>query len=127
NRREFAILSAATAMASALPGEGAGATTEPWYRRVRRYGQINITENDAANMDIGFWRRYWKDTHVGAMVLNAGGIVAYYPTKIAHHRKATGLGNRDLFGELAKACKEDGIEIVARITNDITDEVAGAH
>ncbi|MEO5581322.1 MAG: hypothetical protein ABIR66_01410 [Saprospiraceae bacterium] len=33
-----------------------------WYRRVTRWGQINITENTAANFDIEWWRKYWKRT-----------------------------------------------------------------
>jgi hypothetical protein len=127
NRREFTVLAAATIGAPIVgPARAEALGTEPWHRRVRRYGQVNITEDDG-NMDIGFWRRYWKDTHIGAVLLNAGGIVAYYPSNIPHHRRARSLGARDLFGELTQACKVDGIEIIARMTNDVTSELVAAH
>jgi hypothetical protein len=63
-RREFVVLSAVAAASVAGPSRAA-TTADPWYRRVRRWGQINITEDDG-NMDIGFWRRYLKDTNTQA-------------------------------------------------------------
>src|SRR6266481_4804893 len=53
-------------------------SNSPWYRRVLRWGQTNITEADAANYDVGWWRDYWKRTRVQGVIINAGGIVAYY-------------------------------------------------
>ena len=129
-RRET-IIGAAT-IAALAGAHGASAQTagaagrQPWYRTAKRWGQVNITEDDG-NMDIGFWRRYWKDTGTQAMILNAGGVVAYYPTRIPYHRKALTLGNRDLFGELVKACREDGVVCVARMTNLPTPELEKAH
>jgi hypothetical protein len=54
----------------------------PWYRRVTRWGQINITEIDPTRYDIGWWRNYWKETGTEGVVVNAGGIVAYYPAML---------------------------------------------
>ncbi|MEX1240749.1 MAG: hypothetical protein WEB30_13575 [Cyclobacteriaceae bacterium] len=34
----------------------------PWYRRVTRWGQINITEKDPTQYDIPWWRKFWKET-----------------------------------------------------------------
>lgn len=87
----------------------------PWYRRVTRWGQINITENDPPRYDIPWWREFWKETHTKGVVVNAGGIVAYYPTKIPFQRKAAYLGDRDLFGELCKAAHDDGLAVFARM------------
>jgi hypothetical protein len=128
-RRETMIGAAAiAALATATKAVGATkvAAGQPWYKTAKRWGQINITEDDG-NMDIGFWRRYWKDTDTQAMILNAGGVVAYYPTKIPYHHKALTLGNRDLFGELVKACREDGVVCIARMTNQPTPELEQAH
>ena len=63
----------------------------PWYRRVRRWGQINITEDDG-NMDIGFWRRYMKDTGTQGTIINSGGVVNYYDSadQGAHKRAHPG-------------------------------------
>jgi hypothetical protein len=57
----------------------------PWYRRTLRWGQTNITEIDPERYDIGWWRQYWKRTQTQGVIVNAGGIVAYYPRGI--HRQ----------------------------------------
>src|SRR5689334_7088168 len=69
---------------------------EPWYRRARRWGQTSITEKDPVRYDIGWWREYWKKTQVDGVIVNAGGIVAYYPSKFPLHRRAEFLNGRDL-------------------------------
>jgi hypothetical protein len=94
----------------------------PWYRQVKRWGQINITLDNAGNFDIGWWRKYWKRTLTQGIVLNAGGIYAYYPTKIPLHFKATQLGDHDLFGDLCKAAHEDGLVVFARMDSGRANE-----
>src|SRR4051812_28323471 len=100
----------------------------PWYKRITRWGQVNITEKDPERYDIAWWRKYWKQTHTEGVIINAGGIVAYYPTRIALHRKAEYLGNRDLFGELCHAAHEDGLAVFARMdSNRAHEEFFNAH
>jgi hypothetical protein len=94
----------------------------PWYKTVTRWGQVNITEKDPQQYDIGWWRNYWKRTEIGGVIVNAGGIVAYYPTKIPFHHKAEYLGDRDLFGELCKAAHEDGLAVFARMDSNRAHE-----
>jgi hypothetical protein len=100
----------------------------PWYRRVTRWGQVNITEKDPQQYDIAWWRAYWKRTNTRGIIANAGGIVAYYPTKIPFHKKAEYLGDRDLFGDLCKAAREDGLAVFARMdSNRAHEELFKAH
>jgi hypothetical protein len=101
----------------------------PWYRRVKRWGQINITLDTAASFDIAWWRTYWKKTQTQGIVLNAGGIYAYYPTKVPHHYRAPLLGDNDLFGDLCKAAHEDGLVVFARMDSGTvpTEEFYNAH
>src|SRR5581483_10448480 len=76
----FSRLSAAatpTPSASAAPS-----SSPPWYRRTLRWGQTNITELDPTRYDIPWWREHWRRTETQGVVINAGGIVAYYPTAI---------------------------------------------
>ena len=87
----------------------------PWYRRCLRWGQTNITELDVTRYDIPWWRDYWKRTCVQGIIVNAGGIVAYYPSKFPLHRRAQFLGARDLFGDLLHAARGDGIAVLARM------------
>ena len=100
----------------------------PWYRRVTRWGQINITEKDPTQYDIPWWRKFWKETGTQGVVINAGGIVAYYPTHIPLHRQAQYLNDRDLFGELCRAAHQDGIAVFARMdSNRAHEEFYKAH
>lgn len=123
-RREFA---AAGAAALAGPKAGAGAAV-PWYRRTFRWGQTNITEKDPVRYDIGWWREYWKRTETQGVIINAGGIVAYYPSKFLHHHRAAHLGGRDLFGDLCKAAHEDGLVVLARMDcNRAAEDFYRAH
>ena len=100
----------------------------PWYRRVRRWGQTNLTEIDPLDYDHAFWRAHWRRTRVQGLVVNAGGIVAYYPSRIAMQYRAEHLGGRDLFGEITTAAREDGLAVLARMdSNRATEEFYRAH
>jgi hypothetical protein len=100
----------------------------PWYRSVTRWGQTNITEKDPAHYDIEWWRKYWKRTQTQGVIVNAGGIVAYYPSKIPLHQQAQYLAGRDLFGDLCRAAHEDGLVVFARMdSNRAHEEFYKAH
>ena len=100
----------------------------PWYRSTSRWGQTNITEIDPSRYDIPWWRNHWKQTQVQGIIVNAGGIVAYYPSEVPLHRQARFLEGRDLFGELCKAAHEDGLAVFARMdSNRAHEEFYNAH
>jgi hypothetical protein len=102
----------------ALPAEAQA----PWYTRTLRWGQTNLTEIDPARIDIDWWRAHWRRTRVQGVVINAGGIAAFYPTKIPFHHRARDLGERDLFGELTRAAHEDGLAVFARMDSNRAHE-----
>lgn len=109
--------------ADAMAGKG-----ESWYRRTFRWGQTNLTEIDPTRFDLKWWRAYWKRTAVQGVVVNAGGITAYYPTQVPYHRRAEFLGERDLFGEITRAAHEDGLAVFARMdSNRAGEEFYKAH
>jgi len=117
----------ATAAARAEAASAHEAAT-PWYRRTLRWMQTNIAEIDVTRYDIPWWREHWKRTGTQGIVVNAGGIVAYYPTRVPLHRRAELLGGRDLFGDLVQAARQDGIVVFARMdSNGAGQEVYDAH
>lgn len=120
SRRDFITVAAATL--ASIPGQTVAATTEPWHRRTLRWGQTNITEMDPVRYDIPWWREFWKRTRVQGVIINAGGIVAYYPSRYPLQHRAEFLGDRDLYGELAKAAHDDGLTVVARMDSNRTAE-----
>jgi hypothetical protein len=139
-RREFIKKTAGIAAAAAAGANGFPATVSerrrkgdsdqktPWYRRTYRWGQTNINEKDPTRYDIAWWRDYWKRTQVQGVIINAGGIVAYYPSRFPLHRRAEFLGDRDLYGDLAKAAHEDGLAVLARMdSNRAAEDFYRAH
>ena len=137
SRRDFIRQTALTTTAlAALPASwlstsetpATPAAETPWYRRTLRWGQTNITEIDPARYDIAWWRKQWKRTSTQGVIVNAGGIVAYYPSRMPLHRPAQQLGGRDLFGELCHAAHEDGLAVLARMdSNRAHEEFYRAH
>jgi hypothetical protein len=137
SRRDFLKQTAIAATAGAispLPAMGADnpnrATSKPlpWYRRTLRWGQTNVTEIDPERYDIKWWRGYWKRTDTQGVIINAGGIVAYYPSDVPFHHRSEHLNGRDLFGDLCRAAHEDGLMVFARMdSNRAHEELYRAH
>lgn len=97
-------------------------TDLPWYRRTLRWGQTNLTEIDPARYDSDWWRSYWARTEVQGVIINAGGIISYYPSRYPLQPRAAFLGERDLYGEIVTAAREDGLTVIARMDSNRADE-----
>ena len=99
-------------------------SSSPWYAVMRRCGQINYNERDPLTMDAEAWGDYWASLKVDAVLLNGGGIVAFYPTQVPYHHRSEFLGVRDLFGEMVAAMKRRRIRAVARMDCNLAYENA---
>src|SRR5262249_46344872 len=120
-RREF--LSSGVAL-----GLAPKTAATPWYRRAYRWGQTNITEKDPVRYDIDWWRAYWKRTQIQAVIINAGGIGAYYPSPVPTNHRPEFLDGSDLFGALTKAAHGDGLFVMARMdSNRAAEDFFQAH
>ncbi|WEK03398.1 MAG: beta-galactosidase [Candidatus Devosia phytovorans] len=93
-------------------------SAEPWYKTTLRWGQTNLVECDPERYDAQWWREHWRTTRVQGIIVNAGGIVAYYPSKFPLHHRAEKLGDRDLYGDIVKLAREDGIRVIARMDSN---------
>src|SRR3972149_1949557 len=88
-RRKF-VMTSGIAFASipvSLSRDSAG-EARPWYRKVRRCGQTNMNEKDLLGVDVEAWADYWASLKIDVVLLNGGGIVAYYPTSIPYHHRS---------------------------------------
>src|SRR4051812_24188590 len=108
-RRE-ALKGAVVAAATAAFSPSAQLTAEPgWFDKPMRWAQLNSTEDDAAEMDIPFWMDYFKRIHADALCITAGGVVAFYPTKIKYHRPSRWLDRRPGYlREVVEGCRKIG-------------------
>lgn len=121
DRREFLTLPGALAAGSMLE---AAAPAVPWHQKLRRVGQLNMTERDMRDMNVEQWADYWASAKVDAVLVSVTGILAYYPTKVPFHRRGQWLGDRDFFGECCTAAKKRGIRVIARMSPDLNWEDA---
>lgn len=79
-----------------------------------RWAQLTLVEDDPGKFDSQFWLDYFKRTHSDAVCLSAGGVVAYYPTKIPLHHRSQWMGDSDPFGDLLLGCRRQGMAVIAR-------------
>ena len=121
-RRSFLQIAAAAALSAPAAAQTRAGRIQPWYLRTYRWGQTNITEQDPVQYDIPWWRDFWKRTEVQGVIINAGGIVAYYPSKFPLQYRAQFLNGRDLYGELTEAAHRDGLVVMARMDSNRTAE-----
>ncbi len=118
------LLSATALMPAAASGD-----ESEWFDRPMRWAQLNSTEDDVAGMDIGFWMDYFQRIHADALCITAGGVVAFYPTKIKHHRPSRWLSKRpDYLHQVIDGSKKLGMVVLARTDPHATyDDVYQAH
>jgi hypothetical protein len=121
NRRQFVALPGAAVAAGSLFGASA---TEPWHQRIRRVGQINMTEHDPVSLNVEEWADYWASLKVNAVQISVTGILAFYPSKVPFHRHGKFLGDRDFFGDCCNAAKKRGLRVLARMSPDLEWEEA---
>jgi len=125
NRRQFVILpGAAVAGSMFAKAAPAGKSQPPWHQRIRRMGQVNMTEHDPVSMNVEEWADYWASLKVDAVQVSVTGILAFYPSKVPYHKHGKFLGDRDFFGECCKAAKKRGIRVLARMSPDLEWEDA---
>ncbi len=105
------------------PDESAG-----WFDRPMRWAQLTLVEDDPGKLDPAFWLDYFQRTHSDAACLSAGGVTAYYPTKVPFHRRSAWLKDSDPFGDLVRGCRTLGMVVIARTdSHAIHQEVHDAH
>lgn len=130
-RRDFLqTTAAAAAFAMTSPGGAAplGSDSE-WFDRPMRWAQLNLTEDDPAKMDRAFWLDYFRRIHADGACLSAGGVVAFYPTKIKYHHRSKWLpGNESFYAEMVDGCRKQNIIVLARTDPHATyQDVYEAH
>ena len=134
-RRSFlktsAIAGAAVTLGKLSVRAGAprgGPAAPSWVERPMRWAQLTLVEDDPGKFDPQFWLDYFRRTHSDAVCLSAGGCVAYYPTQVPFHHRSAWLGDRDVFGELVRGCRELGMVVLARTDPHATyDDAQAAH
>lgn len=133
-RREALLTAAAATLPAAIPYSALSQSSvlppkpPDWCERPMRWAQVAFTEDDPGNYDLNFWLDYFRRIHADAACLSAGGIVAFYPTRVPLHYRSRFLGDRDAFGEFTEGCRKLGMNVIARTDpHACTEEVFAQH
>ncbi|HZG25457.1 MAG TPA: hypothetical protein VEZ17_12790 [Chitinophagaceae bacterium] len=98
---------------SRLSGIDPGRYDSTWWNRAPyRLVQTNLREIDA-NMNVDAYVQSMVDASATIVLINVGGIVANYPTKLPYHYRNTFMKG-DLVGDLVRKLHEKGIKVIGR-------------
>ena len=87
-----------------------------WDREHLRMLQPNLREVDA-DLAVDDLFDMVEKFHANALLLNTGGVCAFYPTDLEYHPRADPLQNRpdgDLTGTVLERCRREDVRLVAR-------------
>ena len=86
----------------------------PWWDKNNlRLIQNNLRAKDAA-MDRQSLIARLKELSCNVLLLNTGGLMAFYPTALEYHYRSPWLGSGDLTGDMVKLCHDNGMRYMAR-------------
>ena len=95
-----------------------------WNRQPYRLVQTNLREIDAT-MDVDAYVQSMVDASATIVLLNVGGIVANYPTKLPYEYKNPFMKG-DLVGDLVKSLHAKGIKVIGRFDFSKINETLAA-
>jgi hypothetical protein len=110
-----------TSLSSINPGHF---DTTWWNRAPFRLIQTNLRETDAT-MDVDAYVQSMVDASASVVLLNVGGIVANYPTKLAYQFRNTFMKG-DLVGDLVSKLHQKGIRVIGRFDFSKINEALAA-
>ena len=94
-----------------------------WYEQPMRVMQYNLQVADTPGMDAAKIARETEELACNVVVMNVGGIYAWYPSQVPYHHVNEFLPrDRDLLRELIDAFHQRNIKFVARFDFSITDD-----
>lgn len=95
-----------------------------WWKKPMRIIQYNLQVADTPKMQPKKIAQELADDYANAVVINVGGIYAWYQSKVKYHHINEFLpSNRDLLQEMIDACHEKNIKVIARFDFSKTDDV----
>ena len=99
-----------------------------WWRGNLRVLQDNLQVADTPKMNAKQIAADTKAMHANALVVNAGGIYAWYDTEVPfHHRNEFLPAGQDLLGDLIRECHALGIRLIARFDFSKTHDYVYLH
>lgn len=86
-----------------------------WYQKQLRILQTVLRESDQQGYDAEKVVAYMKKTHTNCIVVNAGGIVDFFPNETDLSRRNQFMGEADILKELVEECHKNNIRVMVRV------------
>ena len=119
-----ALVLAGTTLASVMVLAQPAADARWWMTEPIRFLQTNLSETDST-VDPHQLVSAVADVGANTFLVNMGGIVAQYPTRVAFHYPSTFLpAGRDLFGDVLRDAHARGMRVVGRFDLSKTQKPA---
>jgi hypothetical protein len=123
-RSRPALVLAGATLASVMVLAQPAADARWWMAEPIRFLQTNLSETDST-VDPHQLVSAVADVGANTLLVNMGGIVAQYPTRVAFHFPSTFLpAGRDLFGDVLRDAHARGMRVVGRFDLSKTQKPA---
>ena len=86
-----------------------------WYQEQLRVLETVLREADLADYDAEKVVSYILDNGMNCIVVNAGGVMDFFPDATDFGRPNRFMNGRDFLKELIEACHREGIRVIARV------------
>ncbi|RYF97032.1 MAG: hypothetical protein EOO00_01230 [Chitinophagaceae bacterium] len=111
--RRKAIISVVVAIAF-ITSVTAQSVSSPWWKTNRlRVIQVNLPDYEAATLNADSLVEDLVNYSANTVIINAGGIMAFYPTKLPFHYTNPYMKPNTL-GDVVKKCHENNIKVIVR-------------
>ena len=94
-----------------------------WWEKPMRALQYNLQVRDTPKMDPERIAAHLTEAHANVVIVNAGGIYAWYDTGVPFHYKNEFLPeDMDLLGELIRCCHARNIKVIFRFDWSLAED-----
>ncbi|MER0438543.1 alpha-amylase family protein [Emticicia sp. W12TSBA100-4] len=85
-----------------------------WKKNNLRVIQTNLPAYEAANLNPDSLVKDLKDFSANTLLINAGGIMAFFPSKLPFHYINPYMKDNNMLGEVVRKCHENNIKVIVR-------------
>lgn len=85
-----------------------------WKQNNLRVVQTNLPDFIAAEIDPERFVRDLEEMAANTLIINVGGIMAFYPTELDYHYRNP-YASDNLIGDIVSRCKEKNIKVIVRV------------
>jgi hypothetical protein len=103
-------------------------TTSWWKKNNLRVIQTNLPAYEAATLNPDSLLQDLENFSANTLLINAGGIMAFYPSELDFHYRNPFLKNNNMLADVIRKCHEKGIRVIVRFDfSRVQESIFKAH